>query len=399
MSFLQIHTLTSYPGVLLNRDDAGFAKRLPFGGASRTRVSSQCLKRHWRTHFGEASLQELGLPRSVRSRRTFEDKVAKPLYEQGRPKALTDVVLKEFIETVVGKTSDEEGHELRTNQITVLGEPEVMFVKAECDKLMSRLLDEDSSLGGEVLSKEQQKSVKEALKELFDKEFKANLKGLKLGAGLDAAVFGRMVTSDLLSRGDAAVHVAHAFTVHAEESESEYFAAIDDLVAETGELGSGMIGSTELNSGLYYGYVVVDVPLLVSNLTGAKREEWRDSDRDDAAQIVGNLIRLIATVSPGAKLGSTAPYSYAQFVGLEWGQHQPRTLANAFQSPVRGNSLLESSYQAIGDFLGDMDGMYGKHFERVFAGAGPVSELTPVFGEQQPIDNIVNWAKSKITEA
>jgi len=46
--FLQIHALTSYPAALLNRDDVGFAKRIPFGGATRTRISSQCLKRHWR---------------------------------------------------------------------------------------------------------------------------------------------------------------------------------------------------------------------------------------------------------------------------------------------------------------------------------------------------------------
>ena len=46
--FLQIHTLTAYPASLLNRDDAGLAKRIPFGNAQRLRVSSQCLKRHWR---------------------------------------------------------------------------------------------------------------------------------------------------------------------------------------------------------------------------------------------------------------------------------------------------------------------------------------------------------------
>ena len=51
--FLQVHTLTSYPAVLLNRDDAGLAKRLPYGGSVRTRVSSQCLKRHWRTVRGD----------------------------------------------------------------------------------------------------------------------------------------------------------------------------------------------------------------------------------------------------------------------------------------------------------------------------------------------------------
>ena len=46
--FLQLHTLTGYSATLLNRDDVGRAKRLPFGGYDRIRVSSQCLKRHWR---------------------------------------------------------------------------------------------------------------------------------------------------------------------------------------------------------------------------------------------------------------------------------------------------------------------------------------------------------------
>jgi len=47
--FLQLHTLHGYAGVLLNRDEAGLAKRLTYGNHVRTRVSSQRLKRHWRT--------------------------------------------------------------------------------------------------------------------------------------------------------------------------------------------------------------------------------------------------------------------------------------------------------------------------------------------------------------
>ena len=39
--FIQISTLTTYPASLLNRDDSGLSKRIPFGGVSRTRVSSQ----------------------------------------------------------------------------------------------------------------------------------------------------------------------------------------------------------------------------------------------------------------------------------------------------------------------------------------------------------------------
>jgi len=37
--FVQIHTLHSYPAALLNRDDSGLAKRIPYGGVVRTRIS------------------------------------------------------------------------------------------------------------------------------------------------------------------------------------------------------------------------------------------------------------------------------------------------------------------------------------------------------------------------
>ena len=57
--FLQIHSLHSYPAALLNRDDSGLAKRMPFGGAVRTRISSQCLKRHWRVADDEFSIHNV----------------------------------------------------------------------------------------------------------------------------------------------------------------------------------------------------------------------------------------------------------------------------------------------------------------------------------------------------
>ena len=39
----------------------------------------------------------------------------------------------------------------------------------------------------------------------------------------------------------------------------DYFSALDDLVAAKGELGSGHINTSELTSGLFYGYIVVDL--------------------------------------------------------------------------------------------------------------------------------------------
>ena len=69
--FLQLHTLHSYPAALLNRDDSGLAKRMPFGGAVRTRISSQCLKRHWRVAQDEFALKNIaGSTSAIRSRNT-----------------------------------------------------------------------------------------------------------------------------------------------------------------------------------------------------------------------------------------------------------------------------------------------------------------------------------------
>src|ERR1019366_4534444 len=47
--FIQLHLLTSYPPSNLNRDDLGQPKTARFGGVERLRISSQSLKRAWRT--------------------------------------------------------------------------------------------------------------------------------------------------------------------------------------------------------------------------------------------------------------------------------------------------------------------------------------------------------------
>ena len=46
---IEIHMLKNYPPTNLNRDDTGAPKTSVFGGVSRGRISSQCLKRSWRT--------------------------------------------------------------------------------------------------------------------------------------------------------------------------------------------------------------------------------------------------------------------------------------------------------------------------------------------------------------
>ena len=56
------------------------------------------------------------------------------------------------------------------------------------------------------------------------------------------------------------------------------------------------------------------MPLLVSNLEGTAPKDCAGADRSLAGQVVKCLVNLVATVSPGAKRGATAPYSFADFV-------------------------------------------------------------------------------------
>ncbi len=398
--FIQIHTLTSYAAALLNRDDAGFAKRLPFGGVTRTRVSSQCLKRHWRTFDGEGSLDELDVPGTVRSRRTFEKYVVQPLLHDGLSEGAVRCLTEAIMEQVLGqsakakekkKSEEEESGKaagLHTSQVTVLGHPEIGFIK-DLVATLCEGLDGD----GKKLQTEASKRVKEAL----SKEGKKNLQSMKLAGGLGAALFGRMVTSDILARADAAIHVAHAFTVHEQDTEDDYFSAIDDLVQEAGEQGSGHINSTELTSGLFYGYVVVDVPLLVSNLSGCHRKEWLKEDRTLAGDIVARLLGLMTTVSPGAKLGSTAPYARAQLVMVETDNAQPRTLANAFLKPVvPAGDVIGQTFQTMSNYIEDMDNMYPFKGERTFSAMGPADMLKCKANRLTTVDDIKSWACAQV---
>jgi CRISPR system Cascade subunit CasC len=394
--FIQIHSLTSYPAALLNRDDAGLAKRIPFGGAVRTRISSQCLKRHWRvTDDAEALKNCADGQLSIRSRLSFERCVYTPLVKNdGVDPAVANAVTEAVMALVLGESAKAKAEKkkqaddgelaaagVQSNQVTVLGRRELDFLRAEARTVCGTIKDS--------------KGAANAVEKHFTRERIENLRALKLGAGLDAAMFGRMVTGDILARVDAALHVAHAFTVHAEQSESDYFSAVDDLLKDSpeGGLGSGHINSVELTSGVYYGYVVIDVPCLIKNL---------GDDPALAGEVTRRMVHLIATVTPGAKLGSTAPHAYAHLMLAEAENMQPRTLANAFLTPVRLNpDLLSNAYDALAAHLGELDECYG-HTARKAISLGAGDRLAAVLNADERAPSLAElgrWAAARVEDA
>ncbi|GAA4350391.1 type I-E CRISPR-associated protein Cas7/Cse4/CasC [Variovorax defluvii] len=385
--FLQIHTLHNYPAALLNRDDAGLAKRLPYGDKIRTRISSQCLKRHWRTADDAFALSRLGVGMAVRSRgtpRLIRDR----LVAAGVTEPLAQLAVEGLRAAgLVDKAKDLKGDEaLETGQAVLLGHAEVDYLVQRCATLAAEHSEE--------------KTLKAAIAG-FLKDEKKNIEALRLGSGLESAMFGRMVTSDVLANRDAAVYVAHAFTVHEAQVENDYFTVVDDLLQEAGETGSAGIFDTELASGLYYGYVVVDVPQLVANLEGVSIKEWRNGTPEQralAGRVVQHLLHLIATVSPGAKRGSTAPFEWAKFMLVEAGDWQPRSLAGAFQNalPQGEPALRKAAVQRIADEIAQMDAAYGAPLARRYLA---VDDVQVPGAERLTLQTLAEWAQTAVVRA
>ena len=380
--FLQIHTLHSYPAALLNRDDSGLAKRMPFGDAVRTRISSQCLKRHWRVAQDEFALKTIdGAAQAVRSRNVIERSVIAPLRARnGVSEDVLQAVEDAFNVGVYGSSGTSESG----RQPLLLGLPEVEYLQ---EKAAAICAEHPADV----------ESAKGAATDLFNTRrgeganFRAFRESATLPGGLEGALFGRMVTSDPGANIDAAIHVAHAFTVHREESESDYFSVVDDLQRQDEDAGAAHIGDMELTAGLFYGYVVVDLPGLVSNLEGCDAKDWQTENRELAAQVVHNLIHLIATVSPGAKLGSTAPHAYADLMLVEAGRRQPRSLANAFRAPARAQ--VEDATDRLSGYLTKLDKCYGgKEVRRVMS----VEDCNLPGAESVGLDDLAAWAADVI---
>ena len=372
VKFLQIHSLHGYSATLLNRDDTGLAKRILYGGAMRTRISSQCLKRHWRVSDDACALKNMdGAVDAVRSRRTVTREVIERLIAEGHDESTVNAIDEVFQTAVYGP----QGAALGNRQPLLLGAPEIAYLY-ETAKAIVEACPEDSDAAERKASEWSQKA-QQNMSQLRD--------NCKLPGGLISALFGRMVTSDTKANIDAAVHVAHAFTVHKEESESDYFTAVDDLHRIGDDAGAGHIGETELTSGLFYGYVVLDREMLLSNLGG---------DNEMAGEIASRLVNLIATVSPGAKLGSTSPYSYASWMLLEAGTRQPRSLAEAFRVPCEPR--VDAATRRIRDHIENLDKAYGVDESRALMSL--TEEVSVASAKCMSLVDSSAWAKTVIQE-
>ena len=338
--------LKNYPPVNLNRDESGAPKSCMFGGTTRGRVSSQCLKRSWRT--SPLLSQTVGLEHLGLRTRQLPQLVADKLAEMG--------VSQEYIEAVLPKISgfgNKDGTENKDGNYTA----QIVFYAPEDIQAVAETV--------EKKLKECQ-SLKE-VKALKGKELQEAVKGAEVRPiTLDMALFGRMVTSNAFRDVEAAMQVAHAISTNKLNMESDYFTAMDDLLsgATMEETGSAMIGDTDYNSACYYLYASLDTDILQENLRYTQ-------DAEKLIQTaVPALIRTMALTNPSGKQNSFAGNVLPSAILIECKEEKvPVSMVNAFVRPIKPEpandyDIVRGSIQALADQVDTIQNSFGLAVER-----------------------------------
>lgn len=320
--FIQLHLLTAYPPSNLNRDDLGRPKTAIVGGTSRLRISSQSLKRAWRT--SDLFESALGEYKGQRTKRLGIE-VAKHLESKGVD---TKKAAKwaESIAAVFGKIKSD--NKLEIEQLAHIS-------PAEWDAVMAL---------ADTLATEQREPEKDEL----------NLLRVKPRA-VDMALFGRMLASSPIHNVEAAVQVAHAITVNTVTIEDDFFTAVDDLNKHEDDAGAAHMGDAGFGSGIYYQYLCIDKDLLVKNLNHGQD----NGDPALANEAIATLVETAAKVSPTGKQNSFASRAYTSYILAEKGTQQPRSLSVAFMKAVKDADPVKAAIAALENQRDNFDRAYG----------------------------------------
>lgn len=334
-TFIQLHYLVSYPPSNLNRDDLGRPKTAVMGGKRRLRVSSQSLKRAWRT----SELFESGLAGHVGIRtRQMGTCVAQALVSG---KKLTDILKGGQGQAAYPPVPEKNAWEYAQKIAGVFGKLKKGDGQAEIEQLAHFSPDEITAIEA-LLAR-----IAGGGANLTDADLSLLVKSHK---SADIAMFGRMLADSPGFNTEAAVQVAHAITVHDVAVEDDYFTAVDDLNRGIEDMGAGHIGESEFGAGVFYLYLCIDRDLLQENLSG---------DSALAARAIKALAESAAKVSPCGKQASYASRAYASYLLAEVGKQQPRSLSVAFLEPVSGKDQLRSAITAIRETRKKLDAVYG----------------------------------------
>jgi CRISPR system Cascade subunit CasC len=341
-TIIDIHVLQTVPPSNLNRDDTGSPKTARYGGVVRSRVSSQAWKRATRTAFdGLLDRSELG----VRSKRLVE-LLGEEITRQDAALADRATELAKAVLAALGiKVTPPRGKKELPEESGYL----VFLSNLQITALAALAVEHGRT--GTVIDK------------------KAAKKAADSDHSVDVALFGRMVAEDTDLNVDAAAQVAHALSVHAVETEYDYFTAVDDHkdADEEEDAGAGMIGTVEFNSATLYRYATVDVDRLADNLGDAKATR----------RAVEAFLRGFVLSMPTGKQNTFANRTLPDAVYVVLRETQPINLVGAFEEAITTRPRIPAAIAALATHATEVQEAYGETPVAAWT-FGPGERLTPL---------------------
>ena len=382
---IEIHMIQNHSPSNLNRDDLGAPKTCVFGGVTRARISSQCLKRSIRrgTDFQRAMEKDGG----VRTRGLIRE-LAKMAAGDGEPQKTTSDLLTKVFEDAGVEVKATKGDPTSTNI--------VMFLPRSAIQEMALAV----------------RSEVEKPKPSADDLAMALAPHLAKAGTPDIALSGRMTEFDAkgafakLDFGvEAALSVSHAISTHEAVNEVDYWTAADDLPSGA---AAAMVNEAQLASACYYKYFAADWEQLLKNLGG---------NLDLAGLTLRAFLNGAALSTPSGKQHTFAAFNRPDGVLVEVKAERlvPVSYANAFADPVPPRSqrgLIGESVARLGQYVHEVAVGFGIPADRFWFSPGGRYCLTwidrdakgtdkekPVVGKEQTfgaLEDLVNAVMSAV---
>ena len=325
-TFIQLHLLTAYAPSNLNRDELGRPKTAKMGNTDRLRISSQSLKRAWRT--SDCFYQSLNDHIGVRSRRFARDWVYKPMIDKG----ISEKIAKQSTIKIAGQFGKIKNEKSPKDPLSNLDIEQLVHISSNEQKAIKQLVD--------LLTSEKREPTDDEVK-LLRKE----------NSSIDIALFGRMLADSPAFNIEAACQVSHALGVSTVTIEDDFFTAVDDLNNNDVDAGSAHLGERGFASALFYTYVCISRDLLLENLNG---------DEVLVEKTLKALTESAAKVAPTGMQNSFASRAYTSYLLIEKGSQQPRSLAVAYFNPIRSQDLVNDAITRLEEQRDKFDKVYGQ---------------------------------------
>lgn len=343
-TILDVHILQTVPPSNINRDDTGSPKTAVYGGVRRARASSQAWKRATRQAFrGQLKPDERGF-RTRRVAELLAERIRSNRDELGEDQSIE--LAAETLRVATGAKIEISKRRVQAEEKEQAPESSYLLF------LSSQQLDNLADLAVEGAS-----NIKEFFKSKKNKDRARQAANTR--HSVDIALFGRMVADSADLNVDAAVQVSHALSVHAVETESDYYTAVDDRTKDS-ESGAGMIGVVDFNAATFYRYAAVDVDLLHRNLAAGMHEDQRRTEL--VRRAVQAFLRYFVTSLPGGKINSFANHTLPDAVIVKLRTSRPINFVGAFESPVSADETgghLEKSCEQLVAHVRDLERTYG----------------------------------------